>query len=80
MVDIMQSFMVVVWLLIFKFIHMATSEQTQTILRVVNHGGEPVDVYWISTLLDDEPRVRQSAKPIRNGTDFSVHFFTTSTD
>ena len=75
----MQSFMVVIWLLVVEFIYKGKSEQTQTILRVSNHAGEPVDVYWISTLLDDDPRVRQSAKPIRNGTDFSVCFFIIST-
>jgi hypothetical protein len=41
-------------------------------MRIVNHAGAPIELFWINTFEPHRPLVKQTTKAIRNNTDTVV--------
>jgi hypothetical protein len=41
-------------------------------MRVVNHAGAPIEIFWINKFESSQPLIRQTEKAIRNNTDTMV--------
>jgi len=41
----------------------------------MNHAGAPIDVFWIDTFKNDGTVVKQTSKPIRNGTETNINSY-----
>ena len=42
------------------------------VMRIVNHAGTPIELFWVNVFEDARPLVKQTTKPIRNSTDTVV--------
>lgn len=47
------------------------------LMKVVNHAGAPIELFWIDTYKNDGTLIKQTTKPIRNGTDASINSYDT---
>lgn len=47
------------------------------LMKVVNHAGAPIELFWIDTYKNDGTLIKQTTKPIRNGTDTSINSYDT---
>jgi hypothetical protein len=66
----------VISILTIGFVQIATSEIAppgSVVMRLANNAGKPVELFWINIFEADRPLVKQTAKPLRNGTDTSVN-------
>ena len=48
-------------------------------MRVVNHAGAPIELFWINVFEHDRPLVKQTTKAIRNNTDTTINSYDTHT-
>ena len=46
-------------------------------MRVVNHAGAPIELFWINVFEHDRPLVKQTTKAIRNNTDTTINSYDT---
>lgn len=47
-------------------------------MRILNHAGAPIELFWMNTFDPGAPLVLQSEKPLRNSSDLNVIFEATS--
>ncbi|KAJ1404565.1 hypothetical protein B484DRAFT_457280 [Ochromonadaceae sp. CCMP2298] len=46
-------------------------------MKIVNNAGAPVEVFWIDSFKNDGTIVKQTTKPMRNGTDTNINSYNT---
>ena len=46
-------------------------------VKVVNHAGAPIELWWIDTYKNDGTLIKQTSKPIRNSTDAVINSYDT---
>eukprot|EP01032_Pedospumella_encystans_P024232 gene24232-27413_t len=44
-------------------------------VKIINHAGAPIEVYWIDTFSNDGTIVKQTAKPLRNSSDAHINSY-----
>ena len=63
--------------IVFGIIGCTTSQAPpagSVIMRILNHAGAPIELFWINVFDPQRPLLKQTAKPIRNNTDNVVRF------